>query len=246
MLIDGHAHLSEIEAVEPVIKRAVSAGISHIVAVGMDISSNRKSIELADRFKGIVFPAIGYHPWYIKNDEIDDTLSFIESHLSNCVALGEVGLDYKIKIKKPLQQDFFKQVLMLAEKQDKPVIIHSRYSHERCHRMVSEAGIKKAVFHWYSGPLEILDRIIADGYYVSATPALAHSPYHQAAIEKAPIERILIETDCPVEYGGKTSEPANLLDTLKALSRLKEKPENLVADITAENTKMVFDLRCDF
>ena len=88
--------------------------------------------------------------------------------------------------------------------------------------------------------MEILERILDRGYYISATPALAYSRFHQAAVKKAPLERTLIETDSPVEYRGKKSEPANLIDTLELLSRLKKVSIQDVADITAENTKQFF------
>ena len=106
--------------------------------------------------------------------------------------------------------------------------------------MVSAAGVERAVFHWYSGPLDILEEIIHKGYYISATPALAYSRFHQAAVQKAPLERILIETDSPVEYQGKKSEPANLIDTLKSLSLLKGMPLQKVADITTDNARQFF------
>jgi TatD DNase family protein len=109
--------------------------------------------------------------------------------------------------------------------------------------MVSAAKIKKAVFHWYSGPLDLLEKIIADGYFVSCTPALAHSTAHQAAIRQAPLERILIETDCPVEYRGKVSEPAHLIDTLTHLSRIKDRPTEEVARITTANARMFFGIQ---
>jgi TatD DNase family protein len=108
--------------------------------------------------------------------------------------------------------------------------------------MVRDSGIEKAVFHWYTGSLEILENIIDDGYYISATPALAYSPPHQAAMKAAPIERILVETDSPVEYQGKVSEPADLRVTLNELSRLKEMELNRVRNITTANAKHFFGL----
>jgi TatD DNase family protein len=106
--------------------------------------------------------------------------------------------------------------------------------------MVSDTGIEKAVFHWYSGLTEILDRILIDGYYISATPALAYSPSHQSAITKAPLERILIETDAPAEYRGEISEPANRVDTLRELSCIKNVPANELSQITMENAPRFF------
>ncbi|MFZ0612691.1 MAG: TatD family hydrolase [Desulfobacterales bacterium] len=74
---------------------------------------------------------------------------------------------------------------------------------------------------WYSGPLDILEKIMADGYYISCTPALKISSCHRDAIRHDPLERILIKTDCPVAHQGKVSEPADQLATLTHLSRLK-------------------------
>jgi TatD DNase family protein len=239
-LIDAHAHLETIEPVEKVIQRARFAGIKQVVAVGMDLDSNIKTLDIAGRFPGTVLPAIGYHPWRILAEDVDRNLAFIESQLSQCVALGEVGLDYKVKVKKPLQWDVFSRVLNFAVNQKKPVIVHSRFSYQRSFQMVSAAGVERAVFHWYSGPLDILEEIIHKGYYISATPALAYSRFHQAAVKKAPLERILVETDSPVAYQGKKSEPVNLIDTLKSLSLLKGMPVQKVADITTENAGRFF------
>ncbi|MCJ7773401.1 MAG: TatD family hydrolase [Desulfobacterales bacterium] len=239
-LIDSHAHLNEMDHIVEVIQRARLAGVNRIVAVGMDMDSNVRTLQIAKEFPGVVFSAIGYHPWSIRPDEIDNTLAFINDNLKHCCALGEVGLDYKVKIKKAIQQEVFSKVLKMACIHNKPAIIHSRYSYERTHHLVRGSGIEKAVFHWYSGPLDVLDRIIKDGHYISATPALAYSAHHQAAIANAPLDRILIETDCPVPYKGKASQPGDLVNTLKALSSLKNEPMDVVGNVTAQNPMKFF------
>jgi TatD DNase family protein len=104
--------------------------------------------------------------------------------------------------------------------------------------MLQDARIAKAVFHWYSGPLDMLDQILHAGYYVSATPALAYSPPHQAALEQAPLDRILMETDAPVEYHGKVSEPADVLTAIDLLADLKNQPR---PDIMAATTRNALD-----
>lgn len=242
-LIDGHAHLNEIDGIEPALERARAAGVMLIVAVGMDTPSNRRTLELAREYPEFIHPAVGYHPWSIVPKQVDQVMEHLAEQLPSCVALGEVGLDYKVRIKKPIQWDVFGRVLELAAECKKPVIVHSRYSHQRSHRMVTAAGIEKAVFHWYSGPLDVLERIITDGYYVSCTPALAYSTHHQTAIRQVPLERILIETDCPVAYRGKTSEPAHLMDTLDHLSRLRSLPLAEAARITTANARKFFGFR---
>jgi TatD DNase family protein len=244
-LIDGHAHLDAITPLVPAIEKACSMGVSRIIAVGMDSKSNEKILEIAESYPGYVFPAIGYHPWSIKENEIEETLAFIEKHINQCIAVGEVGLDYKLKIKKALQWEVFSRILKIARKNEKPMIIHTRFSYERAHRMVVEAGIEKAVFHWYSGPENILSRIVEDGYFVSATPALAFSKAHREAIIKTPLDKILIETDSPVKYRYKTSEPADLVETLRQLAQLKKVPEDRMAGITIENTQKLYNFSDD-
>jgi TatD DNase family protein len=208
----------------------------------MNLDSCRKTLALAERFPDNVFPAIGYHPWSVTAEDMEDTLLFIAQNLHRCVAMGEVGLDYKVKVKKKLQQTVFSKLLNIAIQVHKPVIIHSRFSYQRTYETAAEAGVEKAVFHWYSGPVEILDKIIAGGFYVSATPALAYSAHHQAAMVRAPVERILIETDAPVQYGDRFSQPADLHETLFHLSRIKDIPEDQLAAIVTNNTERFFEL----
>jgi len=241
-LIDGHVHLSEIKASERVVKNAVNEGVKRMIAVAMNLDSCRKTLALADRFPDAVHPAIGYHPWSIKAEDVEDTLIFITQNIHRCVAVGEVGLDYKVKVKKKLQKEVFSKLLNLAAAVHKPVIIHSRFSYQRTYEMAVEASVEKAVFHWYSGPVDILDNIIESGFFVSATPALAYSSYHQTAMKRAPVERILIETDAPVQYGNRASEPADLKETLFHLSRIKKVPEDKLAEIVTKNAERFFGL----
>lgn len=241
-LIDGHVHLSDMEHPERAVKNALKAGVKRMVAVAMNLDSCRKTLALANKFSDTVIPAIGYHPWSIKDEDVEDTLLFITQNIHRCVALGEVGLDYKVKVKKKLQKEIFSKLLNLAVQAHKPVIIHSRFSYQRTFEMAVDAGVQKAVFHWYSGPVDILDNIIASEYFVSATPALAYSPHHQAAMTHAPVERVLIETDAPVQYGDRASEPADLQETLFHLSRIKKIPEDRLSDIVTKNAEKFFGL----
>jgi len=242
-MIDTHAHLNEIDNIHQAIRRAKDMGIKGIVAVGMDLISNQRTLDLARQFPEMVHPAIGYHPWSISQETMEANVHFIEKNLADCIALGEVGIDYKTRVKKPLQWEVFAKLLSIALQYKRPVIVHSRFSHKRSHQMVKDAEIEKAVFHWYSGPLDILEKIIEDGFYVSATPALTYSPPHQTAMIAAPMERILVETDCPVEYQGRISEPADLIITLKELSRLKNMPFEDVRFITSNNAKLFFGMQ---
>jgi TatD DNase family protein len=186
-MIDGHAHLNEIEDMGGAMRRARAVGVKAVIAVGMDLASNQRTLELARQFPGIVFPALGYHPWSITLEGIEANLTFLEENLPAAAALGEVGLDYQAKIKKKLQQQVFGRLLEIAARLGRPVIIHTRFSQARAWQMVQEAGLgPRAVFHWYSGSLEVLKDILAGGGFISATPALQYSPPHQEAVKFTP------------------------------------------------------------
>lgn len=241
-MIDGHAHLDEIEDAGASIQRAGLCGVRAIVGVGMDIGSNRAILEIAARFPGVVYPAVGYHPWSIAAGEVEENLAFIKQMLPACVALGEVGLDYKAKVKKKLQWEVYERLLAIALEADRPVIVHCRFSHARAYEMTVSAGIKRAVFHWFTGEREVLVRLLDSGYFISVTPALAYSPFHREAAAFAPIERILVETDSPVSYQGKVSEPADLVLTLRELARIKAISFEQAAGITEGNTRSFYGL----
>jgi TatD DNase family protein len=241
-VIDTHAHLDELPDLEEAIRTAREDGVVAIVAVGQDMASNRKTLEIAARHPGFVFPAVGYHPWRLDPDHDDETLAQMDGNLAHCVALGEVGLDYKAKTKKKVQKALFPKILAIAKKHDKPVIVHCRYSHETAFRMAQEAGLKKAVFHWYSGPIDLIPLIAAAGYYMSACPALLYNPYHAKAIHAVPLGNLLLETDTPVQYQQLAARPAHVQITLREVARVKGLSPEEIAEETTKNARACFGL----
>ncbi|OGP94987.1 MAG: hypothetical protein A2157_03035 [Deltaproteobacteria bacterium RBG_16_47_11] len=239
-LVDGHAHLEELGDLQESLQEAKEAGVCGILAVGMDIESNKNILQIAEANTQYVYPALGYHPWKIKEEEVEANLSFIRDRVRKCVALGEIGLDYKIKAKKELQGRVFGDLLEIAFESNKPIIIHCRYSHQRTFEMVKEKKIEKAVFHWYSGSINLLDEILSRGYFISATPALVYSPPHQEAIKHAPIEKILLETDTPVSYQGREARPKDVQVSLGEVARLKKLDPLIVAERTTANASFFF------
>jgi TatD DNase family protein len=234
--------LEELDDLPDSLQDAKVAGVCGIIAVGMDIESNKKVLKITAANPQFVYPALGYHPWQIKEKEVDANLSFIRDHVEEGVALGEIGLDYKIQVKKELQWKVFGELLDIAIESDKPVILHCRYSHRRAFEMVGERKIKRAIFHWYSGPLDLLDKILSMGYFISATPALIYSPSHQEAIKQAPLERILLETDTPVSYQGKESRPKDVQITLQEVVRIKKLNPAIVSEQTTINASQFFQI----
>ncbi len=253
-LIDTHAHLDEIENLDAAIEKARDCGLIAIIAVGVDSESNRKVLEIAEKFKSFVFPALGCHPDTLgkTNAEIEAELHFIEDNIARAVAVGEIGLDYLKRVKeqagKDVQHRVLKDVLQIARRFDKPVSVHSRYAWKDCFEIVRESGVPKAVFHWYSGPLSILGQIHSAGFFTSATPAVEYGAEHSNAIEETPLEQLMLETDSPVVYHRGTaearpSEPADVaLSVLEAVARLKEVEPDEVAQKTTENAIRFFGL----
>jgi len=251
-LIDTHAHLDELKNLDLMLEEARKAGIIAIVAVGSNRESNIKTLEISQKHHRFVYPALGLHPWELGNlgtFEIDDNLQFIEQNIASAVAVGEIGLDYDKRVvkaaSKELQKEVLGRLLNIAKKYSKPAIIHSRYAWKDALHLIQDVGIDKAVFHWFTGFSSVLKGIIDGCYFVSATPATEYHEEHRRAVKEAPLERLLLETDCPVTYGRAPryeSKPADVLRGLKAVSQLKGIAEATIAEQTTRNAINFFSL----
>jgi len=241
-LIDGHAHLEDVPNLDQELERARKNGIAAIIAVGSDERSNEAVLDISKLHANFVLPALGLHPWNL-HENLGDMIKSIETNLEDCVAIGEVGLDFKYLTPRELQVKAFNLVLDLAVRHDKPIIIHSRWAWREALEMVRKAGIKRAVFHWYSGPTDILREILTHEYYISATPAVEYSEPHRKVIGQVPLERLLLETDSPVKYRGVASTPSDVLKTLRAVAQLKRTDEEEIARTTSENAVKLFELK---
>lgn len=255
-LIDTHAHLDSVKNIDAALERAHEAGVSAIVAVGEDLASNQKNLELAKRIeKPKIVLALGIHPGKIITGFIEEEFELIEEHISDARAVGEIGLDFwykwvrKDQIKKDEQRKVYRRLLELAKKKDLPALIHTRGTWREAFEIAKETGIKKAVFHWYSGPVDVLEDILNEGYFVSASPSVAYSPESRRSMEIAPVEQTLIETDSPVYYkhcdGGLAAEPKDVFCTLKHYAMLKQRDAQELAEILNGNAEKVFGLKQD-
>jgi TatD DNase family protein len=251
-VIDTHSHLDELESLESALNKAKQDGLVAVIAVGSNHQSNLKVIEIAQNYPGLVYPALGLHPWALGNldsDGINLTLKLIEEKVSQIVAIGEIGLDYDKRVikvaPKELQKETLKRALALARTYIKPVSIHSRYAWKDTFELVKESGIGKAVFHWFTGVSNVLKDILEAGYFISATPATAYHQEHRRAVKETPPDRLLLETDCPVVYGRETkyrSQPADILRSLKAVAALTGANESAIARQTTHNALEFFSL----
>lgn len=251
MLFDSHAHLDD-EAFSSdryeIIENLSKNGVSDFINIGSSMETSRFSIELADKYS-FIYAAVGVHPSECKNMTDDDLLS-LEKWLSDkkCVALGEIGLDYYYEgPEKEVQRHWFEKQCLLAKKLDKPVIIHDRDAHEECFEMVKKCG-NRGVFHCFSSSAEMAKRLLDIGFYISFTGVLTFKNAKKTveAAAAVPLDRILIETDCPYmspePLRGTRNEPKNVYYTAKKLAEIKGVSVEEIAEITAENTRRLFNI----
>ncbi|MBI2869557.1 MAG: TatD family hydrolase [Chloroflexi bacterium] len=250
-LIDTHAHLEEVADLPGALDRARQAGVIAVVGVGSDIPSNRAILKLAAEHPGFVYPALGLHPWRLGGVDIEASLEFIRANIDQAVGVGEVGLDYSKPVRdtadKALQQRVFSETLRIAREHDKPALIHSRYAWADAFNLAEKAGVRKAVFHWYTGTSSVLRAILAAGYYISANPAVGYHDEHRRAVRATGLDQLLFETDSPVVYQpGTPSElkaaPADAGLVLKLVAELKGLSEARVAEAATANAARLFSL----
>lgn len=247
-MYDTHAHLADLP--EGAVERARAAGLRGVVAVSATAATCMGTLRLRDQHPDFVHAALGVHPTEFFNEDLDATLNIIRENRAHLVAVGEIGLDYwhklvrKDKAQRGRQTEFYVAQLAAARELDLPVSVHSRGAWRDCLSLASEHGPGRGVFHWYSGPLDVLDDVLDAGYYVSCTPALEGSPELRAAMARAPLERILVETDSPVwiKSLNRPSEPADVQLTIGHLADLKGLPREDVEEATARNAESLFGL----
>lgn len=257
-IIDTHAHLYAVSEPDAVLRFCADQGVCDLVLPGVDLSSNRKHLELCQVSSGKpwprLHPAFGLHPGNITTpQETQNCLGHIRANLSRAIAVGEIGLDYTYPpVRRDpglrlLQQEVFSSQLVFAAEAGLPVIIHSRGAWRDCLRMLLEAGIRQAVFHWFSGPQDVLEDVLSAGFLVSFSPALEFSRDCRLAARAAPLERILIETDTPVAYPSaqgnrKPAIPADVFRTLEALALLLERDQSEVLLAVNQNAREFFGI----
>ncbi len=230
--IDTHAHIDQLADLPGAMGRAHEAGVSAVVAMSVDLESMHKVLEIQAQYqRPRIYAALGVHPGMVKPQEQAQAFEFMRGHLAQAVAVGETGLDYWYKwvrkddVERQKQKDSFAYHLQLAKEHQLPIVIHSRGAWQDCLQMTLDSGVAAALFHWYSGPLDVLDQILAAGFYVSTSLSVAYSPESQKAMAQAPLQRILVETDSPVRYrdgeAAFSAEPKDVLKTVEALAKLK-------------------------
>ncbi|MBA4537457.1 TatD family hydrolase [Bacillus aquiflavi] len=254
MLFDTHAHLNADQFkndLPEVIDRALKEGVSTIVVVGFDRPTINKAIELSEAYE-FIYASVGWHPV----DAIDMTeadLAWLEelSAHPKVVALGEMGLDYYWdKSPKEVQKDVFRKQIRLAKKVKLPIIIHNREATSDVVDILKEEGADEVggIMHCFSGSVETAKECMKLNFYISlggpVTFKNAKKPKEVAA--EIPLERLLIETDCPYlaphPYRGKRNEPGYVKLVAEQIANIKNITVEDVAVATTKNAKKLFGI----
>ncbi|MBD3226458.1 MAG: YchF/TatD family DNA exonuclease [Caldithrix sp.] len=253
MYIDTHCHLdfkNYDEDREIVIQRAIKSDIQAIITIGTNIETSKMAIKLAENYAS-VFAAVGIHPTDClqTTDEHLETIEELSKH-EKVVAIGEVGLDYyHMKATKEKQQSIFRKQIDLAVRQNLPLIIHNRDSHDDIYDIITTSSSSKVggVMHSFSGDMDFLEKILLTNLHVSFTGNITFKKSNNTPlVERSPIQQLLLETDSPfltpTPLRGKRNEPAFLVHTAKKIAEIKNLDVNEVGYVTTENAKKLFRL----
>ena len=250
MLFDTHAHLND-EAFDAdraeLLATFRDAGVGLVLNAGCSLESSRESIALAESYPWI-YCSVGTHP--DTADEVDEKV--LDTYRQMCrhpkvKAIGEIGLDYYYEtIHRESQLRAFRLQMELARELDMPVIVHERDAHEDGMAVVREFPEVKGVFHCYSGSAEMARQLVDLGWYIGFTGVLTFKNARKAVQTAAsiPLERILLETDCPYmapePYRGKRNHPGYLFRMAEKLAEIRGLPVEEVIRVTTENAKRLY------
>jgi TatD DNase family protein len=238
MFYDMHCHCNEfgenelgriLESLEDLV----------IVAVSEDVESLRETIELSDTYKGRIAVCAGFHPWLIGErslTELEEVLRMAYRWGITCY--GEVGIDRKFVPQTwDVQVHIFDRILREARDVGALVNIHAPDAWADALKMLLDHEIERALFHWYTGPRELIPVIGEAGYKVSINAALKIQKKHQAIAREAPLEYIVTESDGPYNYRGLRLSPLMIPETIELIAKLKGVSAETVRKAVAENAE---------
>ncbi len=253
-IADSHAHLIDKafkSDEEEVIKRAQDKGVRLIINLGYDLKTSLAAVKLAEDYNSI-YASVGIHPHEAGKvpDNYQERLKKL-AQKEKVVALGEIGLDYYRDLSpREKQKEVFRELLRVAREIRYPVIIHDREAHDDILKILEEekGGENGGVLHCFSGDWNMAQKCIDMGFYISIAGPVTFkkSDKLQEVAKKLPLNRMLVETDCPylapVPFRGKRNEPSYVKFTLERIASLRGDRWEDLAQATYDNTRRVFNL----
>lgn len=254
MIFESHAHYDDKQFDldrDIVLNSLLENGIEYVVNIGADVKTTKKSIELAEKYP-FIFAAAGVHPSEVKHFQEQD-FEWLRAQTAHkkCVAIGEIGLDYywdKKKEIRDLQKYWFVRQINLAREAGLPLVIHSRDAAKDTLDIIKEekAGEIGGVIHCFSYSPEIAREYVKMGFYIGIGGVVTfnNAKNLKEIARETPLEKILLETDCPylapVPNRGKRNSSLNLVYVAKEIARIKNVDYQEVVDITYDNGKSMY------
>jgi TatD DNase family protein len=250
MFIDTHTHVhgAEFDADrDQALTRARSAGVEVCLAIGTDVEDSRRAVELAGKHPD-VYAAVGVHPHEaakVTAAELDGLARVAES--DRVVAWGETGLDYYYEHSpKDVQRARFADQIGLAARLGLPLVIHTRDAWDETFQILDGRPHHGGVFHCFTGEWEHAEAAIGRGFFISFSGIVtfAKAQALQAVAGRVPLDRVLIETDCPflapVPHRGTRNEPAFVALVAQKLADLRGEPVEEIARCSRDNARRCF------
>lgn len=228
MYIDVHCHLDLLKNPESVISDAWKKRVRIIVGAGVDLKTNREALDFAENFKEVK-AMLGIYPdecLKLSAREINSELNFIRKNADKIIGIGEVGMDFagKKNLKDKQKQIWsFKKFIELSIELEKIIVVHSRKAEKECIDLLEELGAKRVVMHYFSGKLNLVERIIKNNWMLSIPTAVKNNEHFQKVIEIVCIDRLLCETDSPYSHPDKKfpNFPENVIESYKVIAKIK-------------------------
>ncbi|MEM3403963.1 MAG: TatD family hydrolase [Nitrososphaeria archaeon] len=245
MIVDAHCHLVDdyLKPFLPLIIRSCEANGIVIFSNSMNLESSRISIELGRKHSELVKVFVGVHPWEANNFQEDAFDRLVVSELNSISGIGEIGLDWKYLDRVPMkaQRRVLEHQLQLAEKYLLPVNVHSRRAYQEVLDTLGRYSLKSVLLHWFSGTEDQMERGLDRGYFFSFGPTVLYSKKTQKLLIKCGLDRVLVETDSPVEYnacfGNTPSNPLFIYSVAYAISNILKKNLEETLNIMLNNSQ---------
>ncbi len=249
MFVDTHCHIYDeyYDDIEKVLKKIKDNNIGKIINNGCDAKSNIEVLKKVSSYD-FMYGALGIHPESVLDYKKED-IDFIEQHLNDekIVAIGEIGLDYHYgKENKEAQIILFEEQLKLAEKYNKPVIIHSRDATLDTIETIKKYKVR-GVIHSFSGSLETANIYLKLGFLLGVNGVITFKNCNlKDVIKEIPVEKLVLETDSPyltpVPFRGERNDSSHINEIAEFVASLKGVSMEHLANITNENIHQVFDI----
>lgn len=254
MLFDTHVHLNADQFMydrDEVIERAKEAGVTEMVVVGFDRKTIPLAIEIAEEYP-FIYAAVGWHP-VDAIDMTDEDLAWIEELASHekVVALGEMGLDYHWdKSPHDVQQEVFRKQIRLAKKLKMPIIIHNREATEDIIKILKEEDAAEVggIMHCFNDQASYAHECLDLNFHISlgGPVTFKNATDPKIVAEQVPLDKLLIETDCPFlaphPNRGKRNEPAYVKLVAEKIAEIKEMSLEEIGEATRTNAKRLFGI----